>query len=107
MTAFTANANDWIAPSRSKPRARQSQPVRISGAFEGATPVTDRRQGAIRVVVTPTLDSTALDVTESLVGAIAAQLWKRFGGNDVVNWLEAERLLQQALNMLRSESSQR
>lgn len=42
-----------------------------------------------------------VDVTDTVVGAIAERLWNMFGGNDVLNWLEAERLLQDALVNIR------
>lgn len=34
-----------------------------------------------------------IDVTRALVGAIAHELWRLYGGNSEVNWLEAERHL--------------
>ena len=34
-----------------------------------------------------------LDVTEAVTRAVAQELWNLHGGNDVMNWLEAERLL--------------
>ncbi len=38
-----------------------------------------------------------LDLTHRLVAVIAEELWKRYGGNDTLNWLEAERHLQRLL----------
>jgi hypothetical protein len=38
-----------------------------------------------------------IDVTSALTRAVAEELWKLHGGNDVMNWLEAERLLGEAL----------
>jgi hypothetical protein len=35
-----------------------------------------------------------LDITGALVAAVAAELWRNFGGNDVLNWMEAERFVQ-------------
>ena len=34
-----------------------------------------------------------LDITGALVAAVAAELWRNFGGNDVLNWMEAERFV--------------
>ncbi|MBL9030548.1 MAG: hypothetical protein JNM80_02425 [Phycisphaerae bacterium] len=34
-----------------------------------------------------------LDLTHALVSAVAHELWKHAGGNEVVNWLEAERIV--------------
>ena len=34
-----------------------------------------------------------LDLTKALTAAVAHELWKQCGGNDVVNWLEAERIV--------------
>lgn len=34
-----------------------------------------------------------LDLTHALVSAVAHELWKHVGGNEVVNWLEAERIV--------------
>jgi hypothetical protein len=34
-----------------------------------------------------------LDVTEALVRAVAAELARHGGGNDTLNWLEAESIL--------------
>jgi hypothetical protein len=36
-----------------------------------------------------------IDVTQHLVAAIAEEIWRACGGNDDLNWLEAEALLQQ------------
>ncbi len=38
-----------------------------------------------------------LDVTQGVIGIIASELWRLRGGNDVLNWIEAERLLIHAL----------
>ena len=46
----------------------------------------------MRIVIRPsTAPDRELDITQALVAAVAAELWKTFGGNDVVNWMEAER----------------
>lgn len=35
-----------------------------------------------------------IDVTHALVKAVAEELWRTTGGNDVLNWIEAERFVQ-------------
>lgn len=48
----------------------------------------------MRIVIRPVADpQVEIDVTERLTAAIAEALWVWRGGNDVVNWLEAERHL--------------
>lgn len=62
-----------------------------------------RKQGLVpkhsgRFIVHPPAGPRGgIDLTERVVGVIADELWKRHGGNDVLNWIEAERLLIQAL----------
>jgi hypothetical protein len=34
-----------------------------------------------------------LDLTKAITAAVAHELWKQGGGNEVVNWLEAERVV--------------
>lgn len=34
-----------------------------------------------------------VDITRALTAALAHQLWQHAGGNEVLNWLEAERLV--------------
>jgi hypothetical protein len=52
----------------------------------------------MRAFIRPSADPTHdIDVTTCLVAALAAELWRRYGGNDVVNWLEAERHTAQLL----------
>jgi hypothetical protein len=41
--------------------------------------------------------SPPLDITNRVIGIIAEQLWKLHQGNDVLNWLEAERLFVDAM----------
>lgn len=48
----------------------------------------------MRIIIKPlAVDQGPIDVTNLLVGAIAEELWLRFGGNGALNWLEAERHL--------------
>ncbi|MCI0366330.1 MAG: hypothetical protein L0Y44_03885 [Phycisphaerales bacterium] len=49
----------------------------------------------MRFVIHPAAEPDhEVDVTKRLVGAIARELWLRYGGNETLNWIEAERHLQ-------------
>lgn len=53
----------------------------------------------MKVVVRPVLDpKREVDLTHRLVSAIAEELWLLYGGNDKVNWLEAERHLMRIIS---------
>lgn len=64
-----------------------------------------------RLLVHPLLGPPeGLDVTQAVTRALAEELWRRFGGNDVLNWVEAERLVREellALPSARSPAAQR
>lgn len=45
-----------------------------------------------------------VDVRHCMIGAIAAELWRLYGGDDLCNWLEAERQLDRMLESLRREA---
>lgn len=45
---------------------------------------------SIRPAAAPT---KVVDLTQALTGAVAHELWKAAGGNEVVNWMEAERFV--------------
>ena len=64
-----------------------------------ATAPTNHRQVAsTRIVIRPLSEPRQrLDVTEIVQQAIASHLGRLYGGNDVLNNLEAERSLQDAL----------
>lgn len=48
----------------------------------------------MRITIRPSLDPhRELDVTKLLVAAIAQELGKQYGGNEALNWLEAEQQL--------------
>lgn len=52
----------------------------------------------MRLIIRPMFGPSAgIDITHRVVTLIAQELWRLHGGNDVVNWLEAERLLDQAI----------
>lgn len=70
----------------------RSIPIRTFAEFETST------LSKLRIVLQPMLGPReGLDVTEALTRAVATELWKLHGGNDVMNWLEAERLLGEVL----------
>ncbi len=62
----------------------------------------------MKIAIRPALDArTQVDVTHALISAIAYELWKRYGGNEQLNWLEAERHLEAApLTETRSSASE-
>jgi hypothetical protein len=46
----------------------------------------------MRIVIRPSASpERELDVTRAIVASVAHALWAHGGGNEVVNWLEAER----------------
>lgn len=52
----------------------------------------------MRLVIHPLSDpQREVDVTRRLVAAIAAELWRLYGGNEKLNWIEAEGHLEHAL----------
>lgn len=53
----------------------------------------------IRPIQTPHHE---LDVTHCLVSAIAEEIWRLYGGNGELNWLEAERHLQRIVEEARA-----
>ena len=61
----------------------------------------------MKVVVRPVIDPQAeIDLTHRLVSAIAEELWKLYGGNEHLNWLEAERHLQRLIGGARDEADE-
>ncbi len=53
----------------------------------------------MRAIIKPSLaPHLHLDVTHALTATIAGEIARAVGGNDVVNWLEAERILQGLLS---------
>lgn len=60
----------------------------------------------MRIVVRPVADpQREIDLTHSLVSAIAEELWRMHGGNQQLNWLEAERHLQRIVGEARAEAA--
>lgn len=59
----------------------------------------------MRVIVRPAAEpQREIDLTRRLVSAIAEELWRRYGGNDVLNWAEAERHLAQIVGEARAKA---
>ena len=59
----------------------------------------------MKIIVRPILDpNREIDLTHRLVSAIAEELWRLFGGNDTLNWIEAEWHLQRIIAQARSEA---
>lgn len=57
----------------------------------------------MRVIIKPSLTPNLhIDITNALVSTIASELARAQGGNDVLNWLEAERVLQDLVGNARS-----
>jgi hypothetical protein len=54
-----------------------------------------------RLSIRPTAAPTrTIDLTHALTSAVAHELWKSCGGNEAVNWLEAERFIHTLLEGL-------
>ena len=59
----------------------------------------------MRIIIHPLLDRHAeVDVTHRLVAAIAHELWSLYGGNEQLNWLEAEHHLERLVALVRAEA---
>jgi hypothetical protein len=59
----------------------------------------------MKVIIRPVLEpSREIDLTRRLVEVIAEELWKLYGGNEGVNWLEAEQHLEHIVGSVRAEA---
>jgi hypothetical protein len=59
---------------------------------------------AMRITVRPMLDpQREIDLTERLVAAIAGEISRTCGGNDQLNWIEAESHLRQLVSDAKAE----
>ena len=48
----------------------------------------------MRIAIKPSAaPDREIDVTHALVRAVAEELWRNCGGNDVLNWMEAEQFV--------------
>jgi hypothetical protein len=62
---------------------------------------------AMKIFVRPILDpKREIDLTHRLVSAIAEELWQLFGGNETLNWIEAEWHLQRIIAQARTAGRQ-
>jgi len=53
----------------------------------------------MRIVIRPVMEpQRELDVTHRLIGVIAEELRKTYGGNEQLNWLEAEQHLREIVH---------
>jgi len=59
----------------------------------------------MRLVIRPVMDpQREIDLTHRLTAAIAEELWRLFGGNEQLNWVEAEMHLQRLVAEVRLEA---
>ncbi len=57
----------------------------------------------MKIIVRPMVDpQREIDLTRPLVAAIAEELWRLYGGNEHLNWLEAELHLQSIIGEARA-----
>lgn len=60
----------------------------------------------MRVVLHPMVEPLReIDITQRLVSAIAEELWRLYGGNNDLNWLEAEAHLRQIVGETRDAAA--
>jgi hypothetical protein len=61
----------------------------------------------MKIVIRPIVDpQREIDLTNRLVSAIAEELWRLYGGNDHLNWLEAERHLERIVGEAQHEAAE-
>lgn len=59
----------------------------------------------MRIIIRPVADrQREIDLTQRLIAAIAEELWRLFGGNEQLNWLEAEMHLRTIVGQARAEA---
>lgn len=60
----------------------------------------------MKIIIRPVADrQREIDLTQRLIAAIAEELWRRYGGNEQLNWLEAELHLKQIIGAARVDAS--
>ena len=96
----TGQARPARAPAQ-PPRTRDAKgraPAPPALTASPARPALPAAHAPRRFIVRPILGpAEGLDVTDAVVSAIASELRRLHAGNDVLNRIEAERLLQRAL----------
>ena len=61
----------------------------------------------MRIIIRPVVDPLReLDLTNRLISVIAEELWRLYGGNEQLNWLEAEQHLRRIVGEGRAENEQ-
>jgi hypothetical protein len=59
----------------------------------------------MRIIIRPVVDrQREIDLTQRLIAAIAEELWRLYGGNEQLNWLEAEMHLRGIVGEARAEA---
>jgi hypothetical protein len=62
----------------------------------------------MRITVHPLMEpKREIDLTYRLIAAIAEELWRRYGGNAQLNWLEAEEHLRRIIGEVRAEGGRK
>lgn len=59
----------------------------------------------MRIIICPVVDrQREIDLTQRLIAAIAEELWRLYGGNEQLNWLEAEMHLKRIVGEERADA---
>ncbi|MFN0011857.1 MAG: hypothetical protein ACKVS8_09465 [Phycisphaerales bacterium] len=59
----------------------------------------------MRIIIRPVVDrQREIDLTQRLTAVIAEELWRLYGGNEQLNWLEAELHLKRIVGEARAEA---
>lgn len=59
----------------------------------------------MRIIIRPVADrQREIDLTQRLIATIAEELWRLYGGNEQLNWLEAEMHLKRIIGEARAEA---
>jgi hypothetical protein len=92
----------YISEASATQTRRKPPRVRAADAVVGVAPEK------LKFIVHPLFPpAEAIDLTHRIVELIASELWKLRQGNDLLNWLEAERLFEHTLKELaRAERTQ-
>ena len=99
QSSKSLNRSRLQRPPRRPAFTEQSRAESWQGEIVRFTGVVADEAHKPRIVLRPMLGPhTGLDVTEAVTRAVAQELWNLHGGNDVMNWFEAERLLGEFVN---------
>jgi hypothetical protein len=98
-SSTSLNRSRLQRPPRRASFTEQGRTESWPGGIERITSVVAEDAPKPRIVLRPMLGPhDGLDVTQAVTRAIAQELWNLHGGNDVMNWIEAERLLVEFMN---------